>query len=162
MASVLGNSYCVPVNPFRGVYLNEVCFHGISGSCERNPFEQAEVPSLVCPSASSVAVLGSLHHHSWREQTAPGRREERDRSLLQKGWGNSASWCPQQERMYRLLAQGFFDHLANSQRLENNSDLDPWGLLGLIIERKEQRLIPPFFGGETSQEPQIFLFPPIS
>lgn len=39
-------------------------------------------------------------------------------------------------------------------------EIDPWGLNGLIIERKEQWLIPPFFWGETSQEPQFFLFPP--
>lgn len=61
--------------------------------------------------------------------------------------------------MYHPLPQGLFDHLTHPQWLQINSSLDPWGLLGVKIKKKHQ-LIPPFFGGETSQEPQIFLFPP--
>ena len=114
-------------------------------------------------------MLRSLYHPSWRELLAPGWGEERTRSLLQKVWGDSTSWNPPHHpppahlhSAKETMTDGWPRAsltISLTLRLEINSNLNPWRLFGLIIDRKEQQLIPPFSWGETSQEPEFVFLP---
>lgn len=129
MAPVLRDSYCAPGNPFRGVYLNEAFFHGISGCYVPMSFHPVPHPLLW------REVLRCHHHHSWREpqlladeKREPGLCSRRSEVTLPPG-------TPEGEKV-PPTGPGLSWPSHYPLEIRNQCSWDSWGLIGLIIEKK--------------------------